>query len=340
MGIILSRVSSGRPIIEAALGLRVHAGSREALLRAAFDLVDTEPGLRVNRRSLVWLVPADPTRAPEQLVAAIAVSTQLDQFGIPQLEAFVQQLELRLSAPLLGAQPLRLDLLWAYDPSGRPSVVPVVPVGPDEPERPPMPKGLTFLHPEVPLRASACGPLAEVAELARDPATTRFASEYLATVPPPFLEQPQPFTPAFALDRRVLAGGRVDAIAAQSRADLLAAAAEAFTFAPKAAQGIGPTTLLPDASMDTPVSLTLPQGVSLRDRLNHWLHAVGQSVTSKQLAVRRVVVLDDAPQAIHGVLFGARRDAAVKLGRVRDIVASEDPGTGEWRAEIAVLDPA
>jgi hypothetical protein len=31
-----------------------------------------------------------------------------------------------------------------------------------------------LLHPDVLIRASACGPLAEVAELARDPATTRF----------------------------------------------------------------------------------------------------------------------------------------------------------------------
>lgn len=336
LGIILSRVSSERPSIEAALGLRAHAGSREALLRAAFDLVDTQPGLRVHRRSLVWIVPVDPSGAPEQLAAAVAVRTQL---RLEQLEVFVLQLQLRLSAPLLGAQPLLLDLLWAHDPSGKPSVVAVPPVGPGQPQRPPMPLGLTFLHPEVPLRASACGPLAEVADQARDPANTLFASEYLATVPPPLLERPQPFTPAFALDRRVLTGGRVDAIMAGSRADLLAAAAEALTFAPKAAEGIGPATLLPDAAADAQVSVTLPQGISLRDRLNHWLHAVGQVVVSKQLAVRRVVLLEDGPLAIHGVLFGARREAAAKLGRVRDIAASEDPIDAEYRAEIALLDP-
>lgn len=323
------------PGIEAGIGLRVSAGSREALLRAAFDLIDTHTGLRVIRRSLVWTVPAAGPGGADELAAALGVTAELD---IPGLGRLLEQLHRRLSVPD-GAAPLLLELLWAHDPSGTPDVVAVAPTGPDEPQRPPMPDGRIFLHGDVRLRASACGPLAEVAELARDPLTTRFASEYLKTVPPPLLERPQPFTPAFAFERRAFAGGRVDVLATQGRADMLAAAAEVLCGAPKSAELIGPTTLLPSAAADTRVVLELPRDASLADRLQRWLAAVERAVVDNRLALRRAVVLDDGPTSIHGVLFGAHQHVPIRLGQVRDASASVDPTTGEFRAEISALDP-
>lgn len=261
--------------IEAAIGLRVRAGSREALLRAAFDLIDTQPGLRVRTRSLVW-------SAADELVAVLAITAQIDIAG---LERSIEQVRRRLSTPQ-GVAPLQLDLLWA--PAGT-----VAPTGPPE---------------------------------------------YLATVPRSLLERPQPLTPGFAMERLPLVGGRVDVLVTRSRADLLAAAAEAFTLAPRAAEPIGAATLLPNPAADTRIELALPREATLGDRLERWLRAVEQVVMDRQLAVRRVVVLDDAALSIHGVLFGDRRTGAPTLGQLRDVVAREDPSTGEHRAEISVLD--
>ncbi len=304
--------------IEAALGLRANTGSREALLRAAFDLIDTTPGLRVRRRSLVWSVPTGVPGALDELAAGLGVTAQLD---IPGLGRLIDQLQKRLR------DHVKIELLWAHDPSGTPDVVAIAPTGPDEPERPPMPEGRIVLHDDVRLRASACGPLAEVAELARDPATTRFASEYLKSVPPPLLERPRPFTPGF------------DALVTTSRADLLAAAAELYCRAPKAALPIGPTTLLPSAAADTPVEIEVPDDAELAERTSYWLTAVGRAVVGNRLAVRRVVVLEDGPTTISGILFGAQQEAAPELGYVAEISASEAPNLSEFEAHVTIDPP-
>lgn len=318
--------------IKGALGLRGRAGSREALLRAAFDLVDTSVEMRVHERSLVWQV-AD---ASEELAAAIGVEAQLDIAG---LEAAVAALQDRLCPPVLGVDAVRIELLWAHDPSGVAKVAANPPPGLDEPERPPLPGGEIYLHPEVPTRASACTPLSEVAGEARDPVSTRFASEFLYTLPEPYVERPQPFRPAFPSMRRAINGGWVGSLVARDRADLLAAAAELFIGAPAAAQPIDPTTLVPDAGADARVSVVLPADVSLDERVLRWLRAVEQVVVADQLAVRRVVVVDDGALAVHGLLFGARLDSAPSPGRPHDASVSIDPATGECRAEITVLEP-
>jgi hypothetical protein len=327
----MSNQSNQTGTIAAALGLRGRAGSREALVRAAFDLVDTSPRMRVQERSLVWQV-ADPS---EELAAAIRVEAQLDIAG---LEAAVAALQDRLCPPALGVDAVRVELLWAHDPAGVAKVAANPPPG-LEPERPPLPDGEIYLHPEVPTRASACTPLGEVAGQARDPVSTRFVSEFLYTVPEPYVELPQPFRPAFASTRRAINGGWVGSLVARDRADLLAAAAELFVGAPASAQPIGPTTLMPDAGADARVAIALPADVSLGERVLRWLRAVEQVVVGDQLAVRRVVVIDDGTLAVHGLLFGARLDSTPSLGRLDDASASIDPETGECRAEITVHAP-
>ena len=322
---------SGSPNIEAALGLRARAGSREALLRAAFDLVDTSPTMRVRERSLVWQVADDPTG---ELVAAIRIHAQGDIAG---LEAAVAALQDRVCPPALGVDALRVELLWAHDPQGVPRVAANPP--PElEPERPPLPGGEIYLHPDALTRASACGPLSEVAGHAREPVSTRFVSEFLQTVPEPYIELPQPFRPTFTSMRRAIHGGWVDSLVARDRADLLAAAAEAFVSAPASAMPIDPTTLLPDPAADARVSVTLAAEASLSERVLGWLRAVEQVVVGDQLAVRRVVVIDDGALAIHGLLFGRRTDSPATLGHPHDASVTVDPATGECRAEITVLE--
>jgi hypothetical protein len=322
---------SGSPNIEAALGLRARAGSREALLRAAFDLVDTSSSMQVHDRSLIWHTADDPS---QELVAAIRIAAQADIAG---LEAAVGALADRLCPPALGLDALRVELLWAHDPQGVPRVAANPP--PDlEPERPPLPDGEIYLHPEVPTRASACTPLSQVAGHARDPVTTRFVSEFLYTVPEPYGERPEPFRPAFQSERRAIDGGRIDSLVARDRADLLAAAAELFVGAPASAMPIYATTSLPDPSADARISVTVPPQTSLGERVLRWLHAVEQVVVGDQLAVRRVVVIDDGAQAIHGLLFGARSDSPISIGHPHDAIITVDPATGVCRAELTVLD--
>jgi hypothetical protein len=328
--------TSGHPTIEAALGLRARAGSREALLRAAFDLVDTHPRMRVRQRSLVWVSPDPAHEQQVEHVAAIRVDAEFDIAG---LEAAVVALQDRVCPPALGVDALRVELLWAHDPQGTPRVPAVPAVGPGEPDRPPLPPGEIYMHPDVPYRASACMPLSQAADHARDPVTTRFVVEFLKTVPEPYVERPRPFMPGFTSQRRSIDGGRVESLVTAERADLLAAAAEAYAGAPVAAQPIGPTTLLPDEAADVSVSVVLPPDVSLGERLLRWLHAVEQVIVGDALVVRRAAVIEDGPLSIRGVLFGARRDVAPSLGRPHDATVTIDPVTGACRAELTVLGP-
>lgn len=212
--------------IEAALGLRARLGSREALLRAAFDLIDTTPGLRVERRSLLWHEPESA-----ELCAAIGLDAD---FNRKVLEAAARALEQRIGRDSEGDRaPLRIELLWAYDPLGKARPIPPSDeVDPLADKRPPMPPGSTWLHAEVPTRASACGPLSEVASESRDPATGRFVSELLYTVPEPFIGKPRPFTAEFDGTRATTKDGAVYESTTFERSDLLAAVAEAYGHAP------------------------------------------------------------------------------------------------------------
>ncbi|MFV8755136.1 hypothetical protein ACNOYE_31700 [Nannocystaceae bacterium ST9] len=326
------QTASGHATIEAGLGLRARAGSRDALLRAAFDLVDTSPGLRVRRRSLVW-TSNDPIH--DEQVAALAVAAQFD---IPGLAAAVQLLQNRLCPPALASDAVRIELLWAHDPQGTPRVVAVPPIGPDQPDRPPLPDGEIFMHPDLATRNSAAAPLVQVLENARDPATTRFVSEYLYEIPPPYVERPLPFRPAFASASQTIANARVVTLITRDRADLLAAAAECFAGAPSSAEPIGPTTLLPDPAADVTIVLALPPDCSLAERVRLWLSAVEQAMVRESLALRRATVLIDEPLAITGMLFGAGRPRAAMpaLARLFDVDASIDPTTGECRAVLTL----
>lgn len=323
--------------VEAVLGLRARAGSREALLRAAFDLVDTSADVTVLRRSLVWdCAPPDVDRC-----AALCVTTEL---SIERLHDAAAALHERLARGLPpDAAPLRVDLLWAHDPSGV-ATPPSAPAGPPEvppealaqglvPRRPPMPPGRIVMHAEVGTRASACGPLVEVEPEARDPSTTRFAAELLHEVPEPYIERPQPFTPEFAISRRRTATGLVHEVLARDPADLLAAVAEAYAWAQRCAEPPGPRTILPVDAVD--VVVPVPRGTGAEPRVLRWLAAVQAVIARERLWVRRAVVLQDAPDWIRGALLGRVLEAAPDLG-VPCGVALGTTATGLLRAELEV----
>lgn len=330
-----------RVTVEAALGLRAFAGSREALLRAAFDLADTSPGLTVLRRSLVWACTP-----PEQgECAAVALTTELDLDAVREL---VQALQDRVVRGIpAGSAPLRVELLWAHDPSGiatpviAPAAPPTAPL--DElppgfvPHRPPMPPGRIVMHPDVRSRASACGPLVEVEPEARDPETTRFASEMLYTVPEPLIERPRPFTPEFAITRRRIANGVAHAFAARDASDLLAAAAEAYAWAQRCAEPPGPRTVLPVDAAD--VAVPMPRGISAEARLLRWVKAVQGVIDRERLWVRRAVVLQDAADWVRGALFGRVHHTAPRLGDPHAVVLSVGAESGLHRAELRVIVP-
>lgn len=327
--------------VEAALGLRAFSGSREALLRAAFDLVDTSPGLTVLRRSLVW----DCTAPEHGSCAALALATELELDALRDLVT-AQQDRLVRGIPA-GAAPLRIELLWAHDPSGiaTPVIAPAAPptAPADElppgfvPQRPPMPPGRIVMHPDVRSRASACGPLVEVEPEARDPETTRFASEMLYTVPEPLIERPQPFTPEFPITRRRIASGVAHAFAARDAADLLAAAAEAYAWAQRCAEPLGPRSILPIDAAD--VVVPMPAEISAEERVLRWVKAVQDVIVRERLWVRRAVVLHDAADEVRGALFGRAHHTAPRLGDPRSVVLSVGAESGLWRAELGVVTP-
>lgn len=324
--------------VETVLGLRAHAGSREALLRAAFDLVDTSPGLTVIRRSLVW----DCAEPEVDRCAAVCLTTDLD---LDALRDVVTAVHDRLARGIpAGSAPFRIELLWAHDPSGTPTPV-TAPAAPPtapadelppgfQPQRPPMPPGRIVMHPDVRSRASACGPLVEVEPDARDPESTRFASELLDTVPEPYIERPQPFTPEFAITRRRIAGGVAHAVAAYDASDLLAAAAEAYAWAQRCAEPLGPRSILPVDAVD--VAVPLPKGIAAEERVLRWLRAVQAVIARERLWVRRAVVLSDAPDWIRGALFGRVYHTAPDLGEPQSVVLGVTD-TGLPRAEIGVV---
>ena len=289
----------GAAAIEAAIGLRALGGSREALLRAAFDLVDTTPGMEVTRRSLAWGCP-DPA---VELCAAIAVTAR------GTIEALADQVAAIQARLTDGAPVLALDLLWARDP-----------------------RGPTHVHPDVATRPSACGPLSEVAPDAKDPASGRYLTEHLYTAPPPYLESPRPFRGAFPATVEAIDGARLHRVEAYGRADLLAAAAEAFAGAPPSGEPIGPHSLRATATL--PLAIEVAAGVADDERLLARLREVRAVASRDRLRVRRVVVLSDGDVVVRGLALGATVDARVDPGRP-DRGAVSTTG-GVWSADFAV----
>lgn len=328
--------------IEAAVGLRARAGSREALLRAAFDGLATTPGLDVSRRSLLW----DCTDPELERCAAAALSTDLD---LEALRTEVRRQQDRLARDLSADQaPLRMELLWAHDPEGtatpRPPGPPPPLAGVDLPPgikvedvRPPMPPGRTELHPEVRTRASACGPLAEVAPQARDPETTRLVSELLYLVPEPYIERPLPFMPRFETTRRRVEGGVVYDAAAEDPTDLLAAAAEAFARAQPCGDPVGPTTILPADVVD--VVVAIPEGSTPEQRMRLWLEATSAVMVRAHLWLRRAVVLVDGVDELRGALLGRIGDVPPALGQLHHVALHMDPRMDLHHVELWVRRP-
>lgn len=329
--------------IRAAFGLRAFSGSRLAILRAAFDLIDMTPGITVRSRSLVWRCHAPV----EHLCAALGVATQSHR--IEDLAAWAQSV-----AGWFGAgegasvAPVAVELLWAHDPEGHlpaaPPSSPAIPLSRDVPNAtavalappPPRAPGRTMVHPEARTRASACGPLAEVAPDAQDPATGRYLAENLYTVSEPYIEDPQPFTPTFRTATRRFEGHRAHAVAANDRADLLAAAAEAFGRAPPSGDPIGPTTLIPTTVY--PVAASVPYGAADDVRVHLWLCAVQATMQRERVVLRRAVVLDDG-DVVTGRLYGtAALGDPPELGRPDRARVSFDAARGLWQGDVIIAD--
>jgi 7,8-dihydro-6-hydroxymethylpterin-pyrophosphokinase len=328
--------------IEAAFGLRAFHGSREALLRAAFDLIDTTPGIQVRRRSFVWRCPSPV----DYLCAAVGVTA--DHRTIEELAATARGLEEWLGGGATGpAAPLVIDLLWAHDPQGKPTPPephpPALPFPPNAPAAvaraeqppPPLPPGRILVHPEARTRASACGPLSEVAPDAQDPNTGRYLAENLYTVPEPYIEQPRPFTPSFRVDTQGFDGYRVHTLESGDRADLLAAAAEAFGRAQPSGEPVGPSTIVPTAAYAA--SVEIPPGSDDSLRVHFWLHAVHAAMERDRVRLRRAVVLADGA-TVQGLLFGLPGDDPPELGRPHRADVKYDAVAGRWHAELTIAD--
>jgi hypothetical protein len=126
-------------------------------------------------------------------------------------------------------------------------------------------------------------------------------------------------------------------VAARDASDLLAAAAEAYAWAQRCAEPLGPKSILPVDAAD--VAVPMPRGISPEERVLRWLKAVQAVIARERLWVRRAVVLQDAPDWVRGALFGRVHHTAPDLGEPRDVVLTIVPDSGLHRAEIGVITP-
>src|SRR5258708_2014419 len=138
--------------MDVVLGLGSNLGSREALLRAAVDLIAAHPEVRIVARSSIRRTdPVGPAQ-PDFLNAAIRIRTGLAPGALLEHALSVERRLARERTQRWSARTIDLDLLWIADTF----LVSAC---------------LTVPHPELLARDFALGPLLEVAPDAHDPRT-------------------------------------------------------------------------------------------------------------------------------------------------------------------------
>jgi 2-amino-4-hydroxy-6-hydroxymethyldihydropteridine diphosphokinase len=301
----------------AVLGLGANLGSREALLRAAADLLAATPGITLEARSWIWeTAPLGPPQ-PDYLNAALRVDTALDPEALLVAAREVERRLGRERRERWGARTIDVDVLW-IDGVTHASLA------------------LTVPHPELLRRAFALGPLLEVAPDARDPANGRPLAEALATLGPPAVHARRPFNAGFGTEVLEHTGDQGFVTYARDRADLLAAAAEALgalvvhpgSVAPRqvvAVEAPGPGQAWPDD-----------------ERMFAWLSEVLYAIDARRFAVRRAVVLADDDHAVRGLLVGEPLDKATHdvKGAIKAMIRHDlemgPVAEGRWRAQVVV----
>lgn len=303
---------AARPLV---VGLGANVGSREALLRAACELIARDESDRlVARSSLYDTAPLGPAQ-PRYLNAAVRVETARPLEAVLTSLGAVERALGRVREARWGPRTADLDLLWCRG------------------ERIASPT-LTVPHEGLTARDFALRPLLEVAPEARDPRDGALLSAALAALAPDPTMRVRGFAAGFPCEplRAARAGF---ATQAGDRADLLAAAAECL-----AAGLVDPAAVSPAEARD--VAIAVPEGAGDDARMFAWLAAVDRWLGAERLALRRAVVFEDSAGTVRGRLFGERHDPsrhgppgrrAAVARRGLEVGAGAD---GIWRAQVVL----
>ncbi len=285
--------------LDVILGLGSNVGSREALLRAAIDLLAATPGVDVISRSPLYeTAPVGPPQ-PRYLNAAVRLRCALAPGDLLDRAARRGATLGRAFGASAGA-PRTLDLDVPLD--RRRSRAHSEPT-------------FTVPHPELLAREFALRPLLALGGDAIDPRDGAPLARALdaaraRSVDP---DRARPFAEAVSSDEVEHTADEGFVTRALDRADLLAAAAEAM-----GALVVDPASVV--ALRAVPVSVTLDADAADDERLFAWLSEVLYHLDAGRLALRRAVVFDDGRRRARGALRRrprrvAPRDAQRAQGR-------------------------
>jgi 2-amino-4-hydroxy-6-hydroxymethyldihydropteridine diphosphokinase len=305
---------TGRNLV---VGLGSNVGSREALLRAASDLLAHSANLSlIARSSLYDTAPLGPAQ-PRYLNAAVNVHTALPLPAVFALLLSVEQALGRERITRWGPRTIDLDLLWCdREVVNTPT--------------------LQVPHEALYEREFALRPLVEVAPDAVDPRNGAFLTQVLATLPSDPTLRRSLFAETFPCDPMPHTADEGFVTIARDRADLLASAAECM-----GALVVDPATVAPARIVD--VEVVMEPDATDDERMFAWLAEVLHHLDAGRLALRRAVVLHDGEHSVRARLLGDTLDEsrhgirgalkavtwhALEVGPCRD---------GTWRAQV-VLD--
>lgn len=302
--------------LDVILGLGSNVGSREALLRAAIDLLAATPGVDVISRSPLYeSAPVGPPQ-PRYLNAAVRLRCALAPGDLLAAMHAAERSLGRVRRERWGPRTLDLDCLWIRD---RALAEPT----------------FTVPHPELRAREFALRPLLSLCGDAIDPRDGAPLARALDALDrdPSMIERP--FEASF--ERRELMHTADEGFVthALDRADLLAAAAEVM-----GALIVDPATVT--ATRSVPVSVTLDAEAGDDERMFLWLSEALYHLDAGRLALRRAVVFEDGPTALRGALFGETLDesrhgvrSALKAVTWHALEVGET-ADGRWRAQVVI----
>lgn len=300
------------------IGLGSNVGSREALLRAASDLVAAISGVDLVARSPLWeTAPLGPPQ-PAYFNAALLVRTTHTPESLLRELLAVEAALGRERRERWGPRTIDLDILWSEGVALRTDT-------------------LTVPHPELARRTFALAPLLALCPEAIDPTTRVALSETYAKLTGDGLSAPRAFADAFEIEEIDHTADEGFVVNASDRADLLAAAAEAL-----GGLIVDPRSVRPVTRVDVKIEASDPSDWGDDERLFAWLAEVLYHLDGGRLALRRAVVTRDDPSGVEGFLFGEALDEARHAVRgalkaitwhALEIAPQSD---GRWRAQVVV----
>lgn len=304
------------PSLDVVLGLGSNVGSREALLRAAIDLLAATGGLEVVSRSPIFeSAPVGPPQ-PRYLNAAVRVRSTLDATALLRAMHAVETSLGRARRERWGPRTLDLDGLWIRDValSTPPFVVP---------------------HPELLAREFALRPLLALVDDAVDPRDGAPLARTLSTLARDETLVERPFEARFVRRELLHTADEGFVTRALDRADLLAAATEAMGSLIVDAETVS-------ARRAVPLAIELDEDAGDDERMFAWLSEALYHLDAGRLALRRAVVFEDGPRGVKGALFGEDLDearhgvrSALKAVTWHALEVGET-GDGGWEAQVVI----